>query len=218
MRSLFIVFLLTLPLSAWPSFFKKSVPAYDLQSGDIVFQATGGRQCQAIRAATHSPYSHCGVVFRRDGRLFVLEAISPVTVTPLEVFRKRSISGSFHARRLKNAGQILTQASFDRADRWARNQLGKPYDIHFLWSNERLYCSELVWKLFKSGNDIELCKPRRYDTFDLSSPLVQQLILQRFGSRDKFPAAELVVAPHDLATSPHLVEVPFVTERVRVSK
>lgn len=208
MRSLILVFLLTLPLAAWPSFFKKSTPRYALQSGDIVFQATGGNQCRAIRAATHSRYSHCGVVFLRDGELFVLEAVSPVTVTPLAKFRKRSLPGTFHARRLKNSGKIVTQASFDRADQWARTQLGKPYDLKFLWDDERLYCSELVWKLFKASGDLELCKPRRYDTFDLSSPIVQQLITQRFGSRDQFPAAELVVAPHDLATSPFLEEVP----------
>ena len=209
MRSFLLLLLLSLPLSAWPSLFnKKSAPQYQLQSGDIVFQATGGRQCEAIRAATHSPYSHCGVVFRKDDGLYVLEAISPVTVTPLEVSRKRSVRGTFHARRLKNADQLVNQANFDLADQWARSQLGKPYDIHFLWNDERLYCSELVWKLFKNSGDIELCKPRRYDTFDLTPPIVQQLIVQRFGSKEKFPAAEMVVAPHDLATSTLLVEVP----------
>jgi len=197
------------PLSAAPKLFKKApVPDYAFQSGDIVFQATGGNQCRAIRAATHSPYSHCGVVFLKSGKLYVLEAISPVVATPLKTFRNRSLPGTFTALRLKNANALVTQANFNKADQWAQRQLGKPYDGRFLWSDHELYCSELVWKLFKEAGNIELCPPRRYDTFDLSSPLVRSLIVQRFGSMENFPAGEPVVPPSALATSPLLEPVP----------
>ena len=109
--------LLSLPVAAGPSSSKrKAGPEYDLQTGDILFQATGGQQCQAIRAATHSPFSHCGVVFQtEDGHFRVLEAVSPVASTPLDQFKRRSVAGTFHARRLKTAGKALTPEVFRKA-------------------------------------------------------------------------------------------------------
>lgn len=46
-------------------------PVYQLAEGDIVFQANISPQHEAIRQATGSPYTHCGVVFRRGGKLMV---------------------------------------------------------------------------------------------------------------------------------------------------
>lgn len=181
---------------------------YDLREGDIVFQATGGRQCEVIRAATGSPWSHCGVVFASGGRLYVLEAVSPVRSTPLQEWYERSLAGTFHARRLAAATGPPDEAVVRKAQAWARRQVGKPYDLRFLWSDEELYCSELVWKLFKTAGGVELCKPRRFDSFNLEPTIVQRMIVERFGSRQAFPSRELVVAPHDLATSPLLCEVP----------
>lgn len=209
-QSLLVLLLLSLPVAAWPfPAKKKTSPEYDLQTGDIVFQATGGQQCQAIRAATHSRYSHCGVVFQsQDGRFHVLEAVSPVASTPLDQFKRRSVPGTFHARRLKNADRALTPEVFQKALTWSESNLGKPYDSLFLWNDRELYCSELVWKIFHESADIDLVQPRRFDSFDLSSDIVQGLIVQRFGSREKFPGAEPVVAPADLAKSPLLIEAP----------
>lgn len=34
-----------------------------LRNGDLIFQTSKSAQSQAIQAATHSPYSHCGIVF-----------------------------------------------------------------------------------------------------------------------------------------------------------
>ncbi|MDA1005918.1 MAG: YiiX/YebB-like N1pC/P60 family cysteine hydrolase, partial [Verrucomicrobia bacterium] len=131
----FLLFLLiSLPLHGGFPFLKSPHPDYDLQVGDIVFQATGGAQCEAIRAATNSQYSHCGVVFSSRGELHVLEAVSPVRTTPLEVFRKRSLRGTFHARRLKDAETALTRERLDKAVAWTNQNLGKPYDVKFLWS------------------------------------------------------------------------------------
>ena len=209
LRSILILLCLSLPVAAWPfSLQKKLGPDYHLQTGDIVFQATGGQQCEAIRAATHSPFSHCGVVFESDGRLYVLEAINPVVSTPLAKFRKRSLPGTFHARRLKGIDKHLTPLVMANAIAWSESNLGKSYDALFLWNDNELYCSELVWKIFHESAGLELVQPRRFDSFDLSSEIVQGLIVERFGSRDKFPGAEPVVAPSDLAKSPLLVEVP----------
>lgn len=180
--------------------------AYALQEGDIVFHGNSGEQCDAIREATGSPYTHCGVVFEKDGRLMVLEAVQPVRVTTVEAFQQRSLPDSFHARRLK---QPADPAAIEKAKAWGGKQIGRNYDYRFEWDPHTLYCSELVWKAYQEAG-IELCEPRRFHDYRLESPKVKAIIAKRYGSADKLPRDEPVVAPGDLADSPLLVEVPRV--------
>lgn len=180
--------------------------AYVLQEGDIVFHGNAGEQCDAVREATGSPYTHCGVVFEKDGRLMVLEAVQPVRITTVEAFQQRSLPGSFHARRLK---QAANSAEIEKAKAWGSKQIGRNYDYAFSWDPYTLYCSELVWKAYQQAG-IELCEPRRFHDYRLDHPKVQAIIAKRYGSADKLPRDEPVVAPGDLADSPLLVEVPRV--------
>lgn len=177
---------------------------YALQTGDIVFQGTRGEQGEAVRQATRSPYTHCGVVFEDQGVLKVLEAVQPVGVTTLAEFQKRSVPGTFHARRLKTP---LPPAALEAAKAWGAKQVGLDYDPHFQWSDGTLYCSELVWKIYAKAG-VELCDTRRFHDYDLDAPLVKALIGRRYGTKDKLPKEEPVVAPSDLAASPLLEEVP----------
>jgi uncharacterized protein YcfL len=57
--------------------------ADQLRDGDIVFQASRSEQSIAIQKATHSPYSHMGIVFLGNGSPYVYEAIKTVQYTPL---------------------------------------------------------------------------------------------------------------------------------------
>lgn len=180
--------------------------AYALREGDIVFQGNGGGQNDAIREATGSPYTHCGLVFEKDGRLMVFEAVQPVRSTTLEAFMTRSLPGTFHARRLKNPPAA---DAFATAKAWAARQAGRNYDHLFQWDDGALYCSELVWKAYDQAG-VRLCPTRRFHNYDLDSPEVQAVITRRYGSADKLPRDEPVVAPGDLAASPLLVEVPRV--------
>lgn len=181
-------------------------PRYEaLKSGDIVFQDTGGQQGEAVRAATGSDFTHCGVVFQAGETLYVLEAVQPVSVISLKEWKKRSTV--FHARRLKNPAK-LDEAAFTKALAWGEKQLGKPYDFHFNWGDNSLYCSELVWKIYKKSTGIALCQPKSFESYFLGDETVRKLIRQRYGDLDKLPKKEPVVAPSDLADSPLLVEVP----------
>lgn len=192
--------------------FKKSAPAdaaYALQEGDIVFHGNAGEQCDAVREATGSPYTHCGVVFEKDGRLMVLEAVQPVRITSFEAFQQRSLPGTFHARRLKQAAD---PAALAKAKAWGARQTGRNYDPLFGWDDGALYCSELVWKAYAKAG-IELCEPRRFHDYRLDAPKVKAIIAKRYGSADQLPRDEPVVAPGDLADSPLLVEVPRVVRK-----
>ena len=186
--------------------FKKKGPAYErLQTGDIVFQYTGGEQGQAVEAATGSKFTHCGVVFEQNGTLYVLEAVQPVSVVSLSQFRRRS--NIFHARRLKDTSKINVPA-LEKALTWGKKQIGKDYDPLFQWDDENLYCSELVWKVYEKSTGLKLCEPKTFKSYFLDKPVVRRVIEKRYGDISKLPPKEPVVAPSDLAASLLLQEVP----------
>jgi hypothetical protein len=58
-----------------------------LQDGDILFQDFPSSQSRAIKIATESEYSHCGIVFFEDDRPMVWEAVHPVKITPFKEWR-----------------------------------------------------------------------------------------------------------------------------------
>src|ERR1041385_1389311 len=63
-----------------------------LKSGDIVFQNAQSRQCKAIELATHSQYTHCGIIFWKDKQCYVLEAVQPVTYTLFDDWVERGLN------------------------------------------------------------------------------------------------------------------------------
>ena len=175
-----------------------------LREGDIVFTCSEHGQGEAIMAATNSPYTHCGIIFRQEGKWMVLEAVQPVGAVPLADFLARGKAGKSRTLRLK---EPLTAEALERGRVWATAQVGKNYDVKFLWDDGRLYCSELVWKIYQHAG-VELCAPRRFRDFRLEDPRVRKMIEQRYGSVQALPKDEKVVAPSDLAESPLLKEVP----------
>ena len=141
---------------------------------------------------------------RSSDRLIVLEAVQPVRTTTVEEFQKRGTPGTFHAKRLKSPPDA---AGIEKARAWGRKQLGLDYDARFQWGGDKLYCSELVWKVYKKAG-IELCATKRFRDYELESPEVKKVIAERYGSKDKMPRDEPVVSPGDLADSPLLILVP----------
>ena len=91
--------------------FRKSLLENKLQNGDIIFQTSQSNQSKAIQLATHSPYSHVGIIYQIDGKWYVYEAVQPVKLTPIQKWIKRGKNGHFVVKRLKNAREILTPQS-----------------------------------------------------------------------------------------------------------
>ena len=84
--------------------------------------------------------------------------------------------------------------------------LGKKYDGLFNWTDEELYCSELVWKLFHESSGIETGKLQQLRDFDLSSIQVKKKLNERYGNR--LPLDEWVISPDAVFHSETLVDVP----------
>jgi cell wall-associated NlpC family hydrolase len=161
-----------------------------LRDGDIIFQTSRSGQSLAIQRATHSPYSHVGIVFLRDGKPFVLEAGATVRYTPLDAWTTRGSGGHYVVRRLKRA---LTPAEITKLRNAAAKFVGKTYDLYFEWSDERIYCSELVWKIYQRALGIQLGELAKLRTFDLSDPAVQAKMRERYGTQ--VPLDEPVISP-----------------------
>ncbi|HJW93319.1 MAG TPA: YiiX family permuted papain-like enzyme [Thermoanaerobaculia bacterium] len=170
-----------------------------LHDGDIIFHQSRSAQSAAIQHATKSHYSHMGVVRHLKGRWFVYEAAGPVKYTPLHEWIARGTGGHYVVKRLRNAQNI------DRLWTIADRYRGKPYDFYFGWSDDRIYCSELVWKLYKSALGIEIGHLRRLRSFDLSDPIVQKKLRERYG--EHVPLDEPVISPADMFDSALLIPV-----------
>ena len=152
----------------------------DVRDGDIIFQTSRSAQSAAIQKATHSPYSHMGLVLHRDGKPYVLEAIGPVKYTPLAEWIKRGVAGKCIVKRLRDEHAITPEA-VEKLRTAARVFEGKAYDLAFGWSDERIYCSELVWKLYDRALGIDIGELQPLRTLDLSDPIVRAKLSERYG-------------------------------------
>ncbi len=168
-------------------------PGYEPRNGDIVFQISRSSQSLAIQLATKSPYSHMGIVYVRDGEPLVFEAVQPVKLTPLRTWIERGEREHFVAKRLRDADSRLTSETLQRMLAASEQLTGKDYDLYFEWSDDRIYCSELVWKVFERGTGIRLGEQQTIADFDLSHPAVQAKVKERYG--DQVPLDEVVVSP-----------------------
>ena len=176
-----------------------------LQNGDIIFQTSLSNQSQAIQLATHSKYSHMGILYENDGAWFVYEAVQPVKMTPLQAWIDRGGDGHYVVKRLKNADEVLTRETLSKMKQVGERFMGKPYDIHFEWSDEKIYCSELVWKIYREAAGVEIGKLERLATFDLSSKAVKQKMQERYGN--DIPMDELVITPAAMFNAGNLITV-----------
>lgn len=185
---------------AWLIFVSAWVQAEEsYQTGDIIFQSSAAVTNKAIELATHSKYSHVGVIIDYQDHLQVLEATQPVKIIPLEAFIKRGSGEKYAVLRLKSAEQILTDEN--KASLIARGEswLGKNYDFVFSWNDEELYCSELVYKLYEQSLHLKLAQPKPLKSFDLSHPLVKQQLQVKYGKN--IPYNDNMVSPQQLYES-----------------
>lgn len=173
------------------------------RDGDLIFQTSASRQSLAIQLATHSPYSHCGLLFQQEGEWWVYEAVQPVGICPLSDWIRRGKEGRYVVKRLKNTQ--LIEMRKDTLKSLAVSFKGKEYDPWFGWDDERMYCSELLWKIFYRGAGVRLGDLQTLGSLDLSAPQVQEIMFERYGTR--LPLSDSVITPVAIFKSPLLKTV-----------
>jgi hypothetical protein len=190
---------------ASPADARASGETVDFREGDLIFQTSTSSQSRAIQLATRSLYSHCGIVFRIGKALYVYEAAQTVRFTPLHEWIARGKGGRYVVRRLKAADRLLTPAALGKIRAEGKKFEGKPYDLAFSWSDERIYCSELIYKIYRRALGLEAGKVQRLRDFDLDHPVVREKLRERYGG--DIPLDERVVSPQAVFESDLFVTV-----------
>ncbi|WP_166925611.1 YiiX family permuted papain-like enzyme [Flavobacterium poyangense] len=199
------VTLLVFPMDSFSKSKKENSVTAKIQDGDIIFQTSESSQCEAVRIATGSKFSHCGIIFIANGKKFVFEAVQPVKLTPLDKWIEHGKEGKYVVKRLKNATAILDWKTLEKMKSYGNQFMGKQYDAYFEWTDTKIYCSELIWKIYKNGAGIELCKLQELKDFNLTDQRVQKVLKERYGNA--IPLEEKVVSPSNLSDSKLLTTI-----------
>lgn len=165
-----------------------------LRNGDVLLQRSSSSRAPFIRRASRSRYSHVGVVEVAPDGVFVLEAIQPVSRTPLSTWAARGVGREVTVLRPRG----LAPAALERVVAQARAWVGRPYDARYRWDDGALYCSELVVKAFERGAGVPLGRRQRLDELALTP--AERALAVELG----VPADEPLVTPGSLDGDPHL--------------
>jgi hypothetical protein len=178
-----------------------------LRTGDLVFHTSRSQQSAAIQAATHSPLSHVGLVEVTPQGVFVVEAVQPVKRVAFARWKARGVKGHLLVLRPES----LTEAQRTAALAEARRHLGKPYDWHFGWGDEALYCSELARKAYEAGAGVAYGKLEKLGTLDVKRLRAQ--LQSRYGGQ--VPLDLELITPASLAADERLTVVHSDFPKVR---
>jgi hypothetical protein len=131
------------------SIFSHNSYALELKSGDILLQPLHCWACNLIEAQTKSEYSHIGVVTKvEDDITYVAEAFINVREVNFTEFNSKTQKGL----KLKVLRPFFLNP--DLSKNFNQYFKGLPYDSAYLWNDNEIYCSELVYKLFQNLNMI----------------------------------------------------------------
>lgn len=104
-----------------------------------------------------------------------------VKLTPLKTWEERGRFGAVKAYRVTNKDIKIKYAEY----------LGMPYDLAFKFNNGKMYCSELVYEIYKKQFGIEICKPKKLKEYNT-------LGIRDVAKNRGMNLNQLVVAPSDL--------------------
>lgn len=145
------------------------------QDGDLIFHESQSAQSKAIQEATASRWSHVGILFQENGRWLVAEAVQPVRLTTLAAFISRGKNHEYRIYRLPG----LTHQQKDDLRAEAKKFFGRSYDIYFEWTDDLIYCSEFVYKVFNDALGIEVGVVQSFRDLKRDGPYARELIRRR---------------------------------------
>ena len=108
-------------------------------------------------------------------------------------------------KHLENSNDILTHETITRMKMVGEKYQGKDYDIYFEWSDDKIYCSELVWKIYYEATNIEIGELETLSDFDLTNKIVKEKMKERYG--ENIPMKEKVISPASMFESDKLITV-----------
>lgn len=187
-----ILLILALPFSSMvtETFTAQTEPIKDIKEGDVIFQTSQSEQSPLLQIATRSKITHCGIIVMKNGKPYVLETLKTLVLTPLDKFIARGVDGKYWLKRSKKDNIKIKYKSY----------LGKPYDLAFKFENDKLYCSELIYDIYKNQLGIELCKPKKVGDYLIIGtdklPKIEKAMKKRGITKEQY-----AVAPVDIFNS-----------------
>lgn len=182
-----------------------TTPDYTPQTGDIIAHTSQSSQSTMIQVGTMSKYSHIGVVFVGQNGAYVFESIATTRMTPLDSFISRGKESKYTVLRYDKADDGSAEGLTDeqKNDLWQsrHSYLGKRYDLAFKWSDDKMYCSESTWKIFRDIG-INLSTTRKIRSFNIWIPKIRKVMEKRWNGQVNMN--EPVVAPKDVVRSDFL--------------
>lgn len=113
-----------------------------VRAGDILLQPLKCWSCTLIEQQENSDYSHIGI-YLGDGMVAEAYAAGVKTIAFSEFMAKTEPGMSVRVRRLRNPPKGLDR----KIKAGIKAYIGLPYDRYFLWTDQKIYCSELLYKL-----------------------------------------------------------------------
>ena len=193
-----IILLLALPFSPIMTemITAQTDPIEEVKEGDVIFQTSQSQQSPLIQIATRSSISHCGIIVMKNGKPYVLETLKTLVITPLDKFIARGKDGKYWLKRSGKENIKIEYGSY----------LGKPYDLAFKFDNDKFYCSELIYDIYKNQLGIELCEPKKVSDYLMIGidklPQIEMAMKKRGITMEQY-----AVAPVDIFESDYLEDV-----------
>lgn len=132
---------------------------FTLKEGDILFQDIDcGPYCESIETVTKgyrgADLSHVGMVIESsNGELEVIEAnTTGVQIVSLDTFLNRSSDDNGSPKVIVGRLKQPYQELIPRAKTFAIALLGSDYDYIYDITDDKYYCSELLYESFKAAN------------------------------------------------------------------
>ena len=174
--------------------------AATLQDGDILFQSLPHSPLvDSIEGCTGSPYSHCGIAHRSGAVWSVIEAIGPVREIPLEQWVRQSRDGHFTAYRLREPYRPWIAQMIAAT----RPYFGRPYDIAYQFDDEKIYCSELIFKAFRAATGEDLGRVQQLGELDWKP---RQAVIEKING-GPVPLDRRMITPRALSEASQLERV-----------
>jgi hypothetical protein len=150
-------------------------------NGDVVFIKHSKLKSGNLIPNGKTKYNYVGVIFMEDGIPMVYHATEPISKTHLEAFIDLSEGRDYKIKRLSEQNLLNTDV-IQTMHTFAKAKLHSHYDGKLSLTNDELYNSEFVYKMYQHALGIKLSEPK--PLADLKNdPLTLDFLKEAYGDQ-----------------------------------